>query len=180
MAVEDIILSSEVASWALSMIKREELLKKHKYDIYQGKDGKWYTYLPGRKKLKRTSRDLLVDALVSYYDTNRITLQEFFTDWNDRRAELNKINWFGSSVSEIRSHDISKPVERLYDRREKLLRYMEIVEQSAIDADPDIFEWLLRSVTEGVSYGSLEVPCGRDYFYDRYRKFFWLLDKVRE
>lgn len=109
-----------------------------------------------------------------------LELKHFCLQYPEWKTELNKINWFGSSVSEIRSHDISKPVERLYDRREKLLRYMEIVEQSAIDADPDIFEWLLRSVTEGVSYGSLEVPCGRDYFYERYRKFFWLLDKVRE
>ena len=113
MAVEDIILSSEVASWALSMIKREELLKKHKYDIYQGKDGKWYTYLPGRKKLKRTSRDLLVDALVSYYDTNRITLQEFFTDWNDRRAELNKIK---ESTASRNRYDFARYFGDLKDR----------------------------------------------------------------
>ena len=113
MAVEDIILSSEVASWALSMIKREELLKKHKYDIYQGKDGKWYTYLPGRKKLKRTSRDLLVDALVSYYDTNRITLQEFFTDWNDRRAELNKIK---ESTASRNRYDFARYFGELKDR----------------------------------------------------------------
>jgi hypothetical protein len=23
-------------------------------------------------------------------------------------------------------------------------------------------------------------PCSRDYFYDRYRKFFWILDGVRD
>ena len=42
MVIEDIILSEEAISKALSMIKKEEYLKKHKYEIYNGKDGKWY------------------------------------------------------------------------------------------------------------------------------------------
>jgi hypothetical protein len=24
------------------------------------------------------------------------------------------------------------------------------------------------------------MPCGRDTYYDRYRRFFWLLDKMRD
>ena len=39
-----------------------------------------------------------------------------------------------------------------------------------------------EGVTCGVSYGVLAargIPCGKDYYYDKYRKFFWLLDKVR-
>ena len=24
------------------------------------------------------------------------------------------------------------------------------------------------------------IPCSRDYFYDRYRKFFWILDGIRD
>lgn len=35
----------------------------------------------------------------------------------------------------------------------------------------------------GLSYetlSTLEIPCGRGYFYERYRKFFWCLDRVRE
>lgn len=26
----------------------------------------------------------------------------------------------------------------------------------------------------------LDIPCGKDLYYDRYRRFFWLLDKLRE
>lgn len=35
----------------------------------------------------------------------------------------------------------------------------------------------------GLSYetlSTLEIPCGRGYFYERYRNFFWCLDRVRE
>ncbi len=34
----------------IEMNKREELLKKHPYKIWEGKDGKWYTYLPDKEK----------------------------------------------------------------------------------------------------------------------------------
>ena len=78
MVGENIILSPEAISRALSMIKREEYLKKHRYEIYQGKDGKWYTYLPdkdrGRRKIKRNTYDLVVDAVVEYYETNQTTV----------------------------------------------------------------------------------------------------------
>ncbi len=30
----------------MEAMKREELLEKHPYKIWQGKDEKWYTYLP--------------------------------------------------------------------------------------------------------------------------------------
>ena len=35
---------------SMEAMKREELLKKHQYKIWQGKDGKWYTYLPDESK----------------------------------------------------------------------------------------------------------------------------------
>ena len=35
---------------SMEAMKREELLKKHPYKIWQGKDGKWYTYLPDEGK----------------------------------------------------------------------------------------------------------------------------------
>lgn len=92
--VEDIILSPEVISKALSMIRREEILKRHKYKIYQGSDGRWYTYIPdknGRKKIKKSSYEKVVDAIVEAYDSNNMTLYELFSEWNDRRADLKKI-----------------------------------------------------------------------------------------
>ena len=35
---------------SMEAMKREEVLKKHQYKIWQGKDGKWYTYLPDDRK----------------------------------------------------------------------------------------------------------------------------------
>ena len=74
-------------------MKRKELLEKHPYKIWQGKDGKWYTYLPddkkGRTLKKRTSQKAIEDDVISYLKTEleNPTIIEVFHEWNDRRLE---------------------------------------------------------------------------------------------
>lgn len=67
--------------------------------------------------------------------------------------------------------------------RELYLAKMKVVEQSALAADPDLCKWLLKAVTEGWSFDQLNarerIPCSRDTWYDRYRKFFYILDHSR-
>lgn len=50
--------------------------------------------------------------------------------------------------------------------------------------DPDLGEYILAAVTQGLTYETcktrFDIPCSRDTYYDRYRKFFWLLHKVRD
>ena len=65
---------SSIAS-QVEMTKREKILKCHQYSIWQGKNGKWYTYLPnkegGRGPLKkRTSQEDIHALLVDFY-TNK-------------------------------------------------------------------------------------------------------------
>ena len=52
----------------IEMKKRKELLEKHPYKIWEGTNGKWYTYLPDEKKgriLKKrnTKKDLVTTSL---------------------------------------------------------------------------------------------------------------------
>lgn len=62
-------------------------------------------------------------------------------------------------------------------------RQIELVERTAIEADPYLYDYILKGVTEGRSYTYLKavlgMPCGKDMYYDRYRKFFWLLSNAR-
>ena len=57
------------------------------------------------------------------------------------------------------------------------------IEKVAIEADRYLSQYILKAVTENLSYTYLKtkmgIPCGKDMYYDRYRKFFWLLNKVR-
>lgn len=61
---------------------------------------------------------------------------------------------------------------------------MEMLEQVAKNADAYLWRYILRAVTEGLSYTylktKLDIPCGRDMYYDRYRRFFWLLSELRD
>ena len=54
---------------------------------------------------------------------------------------------------------------------------MDRVEKCCEIAGGDIANYIFQAVTQGKSYSSLNPPCGKEYFYKKYRKFFWLLDK---
>ena len=61
---------------------------------------------------------------------------------------------------------------------------MTMLEQVAKDADRYLWQYILKAVTEGLSYTylrtKLDIPCGKDMYYDRYRRFFWLLSEIRD
>lgn len=90
---------------SIEAMKREELLKKHPYKIWQGKDGKWYTYLPDKEKgrilKKRTTEKTLKNDVINYWkaEVENPTIREVFDEWNDRRLELKKI----SSATHLRN-----------------------------------------------------------------------------
>ena len=74
-------------------------------------------------------------------------------------------------------------VEEIAIKRESYLHRIEMVDKTVKNAGGEISEYLFKSVAEGKSYPELVsdgIPCGRDYFYERYRRYFYLLDKVRD
>ena len=60
-ALEHGMIDMSYVQEQIQMEKRKELLRKHPYEIWEGKDGKWYTYLPdenkGRKLKKRKTQE---------------------------------------------------------------------------------------------------------------------------
>ena len=68
---------------------------------------------------------------------------------------------------------------RLADVDDKI----QLIEQAAVDADEALSGYILMAVTSGLGYDTMNarynVPCARNTFYDRYRKFFWILDQKR-
>ena len=116
-----------------------------------------------------------------YYELKHFCLQ--YPEWKKLySAELNTIR--SPNFSRVgNSGNVLDPVADTSIRIEILSRYMKLVEQTAIKTDSELYSYILRCVTEGCSYVALRtyygIPCGRDYFYERYRRFFWLLDKDR-
>ncbi len=78
----------------------------------------------------------------------------------------------------------SDPTVRCVEAREAYSKKMEMVEQCAREADPQLFKYIMSYVTRGDCYSVLKmrdhIPCSKDVFYDTARKFFWLLNKVRD
>lgn len=61
---------------------------------------------------------------------------------------------------------------------------IEMIERAAERTDSVMGRYILKGVTEGVSYeiikARLEIPCCKDMYYELYRKFFWLLSQERK
>lgn len=92
----------------MEAMKRKELLDKHLYKIWQGKDGKWYTYLPDKEKgrilKKKSTREAVEKDVITYWksELENPTITEVFNEWNDRRLELRKI----SSATHLRNKQL--------------------------------------------------------------------------
>ena len=56
-----------------------------------------------------------------------------------------------------------------------LKKDIEMIEQSAIEADSNIYGYILRNVTEKILYEYMDVPCGRRQFYEKRKLFFCIL-----
>lgn len=61
---------------------------------------------------------------------------------------------------------------------------IKLIEDIALETDQYLYDYILKAVTEELSYtylrSKLDMPCSRDMYYDRYRKFFWLLSNARD
>lgn len=83
-----------------------------------------------------------------------------------------------------KTNKISNPVERCVEMGMYFSDRMELVERTAKETAPDLYEYLLNAVTNGVSYDCMraraDIPCCKDTYYDLYRRFFWILDKSRK
>lgn len=118
-----------------------------------------------------------------YYELKHFCLQ--YNEWRKAYASCNEAIIFASKFESQPSSNVPSDItakygmmKAHYDRRIKL------IEQCAKEADEFLYPYLLKAVTEGLSYTYLKtkmnIPCGRDMYYDRYRRFFWLLSEMRE
>lgn len=117
-----------------------------------------------------------------YYELKYYCLQ--YPLWKRCYEDLDGIR--SSSFEMVRTSEgmLRDYVALCAEERSLYFDRMCIVEKAARDADPYLASYILKAVTEGHSYTYLEtvleIPCSRDTYYDRYRKFFWLLDQARQ
>ena len=98
-AVENGMIDLAYVQEQIEMNKRKELIENHPYSIWQGKDGKWRTYLPDeskeRKKAlkKRNTRKEIEDVVVAYWKSQipslrKYTFQDVYLMWRTVQDQL--------------------------------------------------------------------------------------------
>lgn len=117
-----------------------------------------------------------------YYELKHFCLQ--YPSWKKAREALNGYPSISDNTSIFLKTNVhSDPTAKLAVERAFYSKRMDMVEQTAIAADSDLYVEILRAVTQGESFeylkARLEIPCSRDMYYDRYRRFFYLLNEVR-
>lgn len=122
-----------------------------------------------------------------YVEKNRyLELKYFCLQYPSWKAAYASFDSLVQGSTEAEGHmqkEFQDPVGNAVLQREFYCDRIAMLEQVAYETDPVIGDYILKGVTLGLSYEILNaakrVPCCRQVYYELYRRFFWLLDKVR-
>lgn len=118
-----------------------------------------------------------------YYELKHFCLQ--YPIWKKAYASLDGLSKRPKDLEIFAKMSAnSDPTARCAVAKNYYAERIAMVEQTAEDTDDAMSQYILHGVTEGCSYDILRVrygiPCCKDAYYELYRKFFFLLSKVRE
>lgn len=117
-----------------------------------------------------------------HYELKHFCLQ--YPTWKKAYVNLDNVGIAISTGERIPTSNLpSDPTAKRAVAKAQLIERIEMVEKIAKETDDYLYYYILKGVTENLSYTYLKtkmnMPCGKDMYYDRYRKFFWLLNRVR-
>lgn len=115
-----------------------------------------------------------------YLELKHFCLQ--YPEWKQRLKEITDIR--SSDTMMPGSDQISNKTERIAIEKTMLKNKIELVEKTCMETDQVLWFYILQGVTEEATYtylrNAMNIPCGKNMYYDRYRRFFWLLDRGQE
>ena len=118
-----------------------------------------------------------------YLELKNFCLQ--YPDWCDKIRYLDSLsNPYIDPIVFCRPTGNRSSVERCSEAREFYKSKIDMIQEAAEIAADDLSIYILSGVTTGDSYETvnarMDVPCCREVYYDCYRKFFYILDKLRD
>lgn len=118
-----------------------------------------------------------------YYELKHFCLQ--YKEWKRAYVNCNESIIYASSLERTSSSNIPSDLTAKYAMKKAYYGdRIKLIERVAKEADEFLYVYILKAVTEGLSYtylkSKMNIPCGRDMYYDRYRRFFWLLSESRD
>ena len=115
-----------------------------------------------------------------HYELKHFCLQ--YPMWKKAYQELDGYGKANNNDG-IKTNMPGDPTCKCVELKTGYLERMDLIRRTAYEADPYLASYIFKAVTEGLSYTYLktkmDIPCGKDMYYDRYRKFFWLLSQSR-
>ena len=117
-----------------------------------------------------------------YYELKHFCLQ--YSIWKKSYAALNGLSSRPSDLAAFSTKGVhNDPTARCAMSKAFYADRIKMIEDCAYEADKELGGYILKAVTEGLSYVNLKsrlnIPCGKDLYYDRYRRFFWILNNAR-
>ncbi len=96
-AIENGMIDTAYVQDMIEMQKKNKMLENHPYQIWEGNDGKWHTYLPdeekGRVPRKRNTRLEIENVIVDFWKKKQEnpTVKEIFYDWLGDKLQFGEI-----------------------------------------------------------------------------------------
>lgn len=116
-----------------------------------------------------------------FYELSHYCMQ--YNEWKDEYKTLESQSPKGVNYDGMpHGTDVGNPTESIGMRMVELRNKMETIEKTAEETDPILAKYILKAVTnEDVTFNYLkqfmDMPCEKDMYYDRRRKFYWLMSK---
>lgn len=96
-AIENGIIDTNTIREQIEMNERKKFIAMHNHEIWEGKNGLWYTYLPddakGRRLIKRKTKELIENEIAKFYKNieNEPTIKQIFEMWADEKLRYGEI-----------------------------------------------------------------------------------------
>lgn len=116
-----------------------------------------------------------------YYELKHFCLQ--YPIWKKARAALSSLSQRPIDAVKL-TGSVGDPTAKCVEAREFYSERMGLIEKAATETDAELGGYILKAVTQGISYDHLrarvDVPCCKDVYYELYRRFFWILNRIRK
>ena len=117
-----------------------------------------------------------------FYELKHFCLQ--YSEWQD---ELKLISCGKHPLAEEKigkSAGPGDPVLSCVIKREELNDHIDMVDKAAKVCSEELGKYVFKGVTRGISYEHLlaqnGIPCCKETYYESFRRFFWILSKMRK
>lgn len=113
-----------------------------------------------------------------------LEIKNFALQYDYWKASINSIDILGSSRIEKVDESFSDPVPALVERRDLYVRNMRMVEDAADLTDDVLGYFVFLGATKACTYENLRlmhnIPCNRNIYFDKLRRFYFILSTFRK